>query len=117
MEIEEPLLRDQFIHELLSPGPHFDGYWTRTFPKKLKEELKYISGQQCFGWGVHIIEGSNWFAITSLMFILVLLSGILSVLYSVLRKDVAAGFAIGAYCVTTVTLAVTVGYLRWQQRE
>ena len=118
MEIEDPLLHDQFIHELLIPGPHLDRYWIRTFPKKLNERLKYTSDQPpCFGWGVHIIESPNWYAIASLMFVLVILSGILSVVYSIARKDVSAGFSIGAYCVAIVTLGVTVRYLKWQSEE
>ncbi len=63
IDIEDPLLKVQFIHELLRPGPHLDGFWIETFPKKPKGRLEYVSGQRPVGWGIYVKEGYNWFAL------------------------------------------------------
>jgi hypothetical protein len=115
MDIEETLLSNQFIHELLTAGPHLDRYWIDSIPKKLNDKLLYNSGCRPFGWGVHIVEGPNWLALYLFALGFVTLSGILAVVYSALTKDVSSGFAVGAYVVTVLTLAATLQYLKFEQ--
>lgn len=114
-DIEDPLLHNQFIHELLKPGPHLDSYWVDTFPKKLKGKLQYISGQRPVGWGIIINEGINWLVLLFGVFGILLFSGIGVVLYAICTKDVSSAAAIGAYFVAVTTLAVTLQYYKWQQ--
>jgi hypothetical protein len=66
MDIEETLLSNQFIHQLLTAGPHLDRYWIDSIPKKLKVKPLYTSGCRPCGWGVHIVEGPNWLVLSFL---------------------------------------------------
>jgi hypothetical protein len=115
MDIEDPFLNNQFIHELCTPGAHLDRYWIDSFPKKLNGKLAYVSGQRPFGWGIHIVEGPNWYAFAFLAYVIILSSGILSVIYAILRRDISSGFGMGSYAISVLTLFVTLGYLKWQQ--
>ena len=114
-DVEDPLLQNQFIHELLKPGPHLDNYWVDTFPKKLKGKLEYISGQRPVGWGIIINEGINWVVFILGAFSILLLSGVGVVIYALCTKDVSSAVGIGAYFVAVVTLVVTLHYCKWQQ--
>lgn len=114
-DIKNPLLQNQFIHELLKPGPHLDSYWVETFPKKLKGKLEYMSGQRPVGWGIIIHEGINWFVLLLGLFSILLVSGIGVVIYAARTKDVSSAAGIGAYFVAVITLAVTLQYHKWQQ--
>lgn len=67
------------------------------------------------GWGIHIVEEPNWYAYAFFAHIIVLLSGVLSLIYAVLGRDISSAFAMGAYILTVLTLYVTLGYLKWQQ--
>jgi hypothetical protein len=67
------------------------------------------------GWGILIIEGLNKALVTLLTFLLLLLSGIISVGYSIWRNDVSGGFAIGAYIVTLWAALITALYFQWQK--
>lgn len=115
IDIEDPFLNNQFIHELLTPGPHLDRYWVDSFPKKLNGKLEYISGQRPFGWGIHIVEGPNWYAFAFLACTIVTLSGVLSVIYAILRQDISSAFGMGSYIISVLALFVTLAYLNWQQ--
>jgi hypothetical protein len=114
-DIEDPLLQNQFIHELLKPGPHLDNYWISTFPKKLKGRLEYVSGQRPIGWGIIINEGINWFALVFGAICIMLTTSFFVVMYSAMTKDVSSAAGIGAYVVAILTLVVTLHYFRWQQ--
>jgi hypothetical protein len=114
-DIEDPLLQNQFIHELLKPGPHLDNYWITTFPKKLKGRLEYISGQRPVGWGIIINEGINWFVLLFGVLVILLATGFVVVIYAAFTKDVSSATGIGAYLVAILSLVVTVQYFWWQQ--
>jgi len=112
-DVEEPLLQNQFMHELLRPGPHLDSYWTDSFPKKLKEELNYISGQRSIGWGIIINEGINWPVLLSGVLFILILTAIGVLVFSMRTGDVSSAAGLGAYFVAVVTLVVTLYYFKW----
>jgi hypothetical protein len=60
--IDDPFLLVQSIHEFFNPGQHLSNFWLDQIPKKLIEELECSrSGVYSIGWGIHIVEGPDWF--------------------------------------------------------
>lgn len=117
-EIEEPLLQNQFMHELFKPGPHLDSYWMDTFPKKLKGQLKYISGQRpIIGWGIIINEGINWPVLWYGVLFTLILTGFIVLACVVRTGDLSSAAGLGAYFVTILALVVTLHYQKWQGQE
>ncbi|KAH8731586.1 hypothetical protein GQ44DRAFT_333772 [Phaeosphaeriaceae sp. PMI808] len=116
-DIEEPLLQNQFMHELFKPGPHLDGYWTESFPKKLKDQLNYISGQRPVGWGIIINEGINWPILWFGVLFTLILTGIVVLACAMRTGDVSSAAGLGAYFVATLTLVVTLQYYKWQEQS
>ena len=114
-DIEDPLLHNQFIHELLKPGPHLDNYWIATFPKKLKCRLEYATGTRPIGWGIIIHEGINLVLILFGVFAILIATGLVVIVYGALTKDVSAAAGIGAYLVAILSIMVTLQYSKWQQ--
>jgi hypothetical protein len=116
-DIENPLLQIPFLHEFFKPGRHLHKFWINRLPKKLKERLVYRSTEDALtiGWGIHITEEPNWFAFGLVGVLIVLLSGILSIAYSVLAKDVSGGFGMGAYMVAVQTVVLSTMFLKWRQ--
>jgi hypothetical protein len=94
--------------------------WLPRVPKKLSPALLDVwrhagPTDDVVGWGVHIIEGPNKKAITWLCLLLVVLSGIASLLYTSIKHDVASGVAIGAFLITAMTLMITAFYFQWKE--
>lgn len=67
------------------------------------------------GWGILIIEGPNKVAMTWLTGIVVTLSGVVSVVYAVVKNDVSGGFAIGAYVIAFWVAWMTAFYFQWKE--
>jgi hypothetical protein len=90
------------------------------FPKKLERSLLDVRRtteieKDVIGWGVHIIEGPNLLWITLLTLIVVVISGIVSVVYSIAMNDVSGGFGIGAWIIAFWVALVTALYFQWKQ--
>jgi hypothetical protein len=116
MDIEDPLLKVPFIHELLDPGPHLDNFWTEALPKKLKGRLEYTSGKRPIGWGIHIKEGYNWFALLSITLLLLLVTAIVVIPYAII-KDVASAVGVGQLVVSLLALVLTLNYHSWRSSK
>ena len=117
-DVANPVLRIPYLHVLLEPGIHLDEFWVNRSPKKLRQRIEYGSGTHpAIGWGVHIVEGPNWVAISVVSQIVLFLTLILSVLFSVLKNDVSAGFAMGAYVVAALTAVNALAVVILTQRS
>jgi hypothetical protein len=105
-EFEITNLDDVLLHSLLESGPHLDHYWLDMFPKKLHETLEYRSGSPDAntGWGIRIVDGLNWIIILRLSLAVVAFSGILGLIYSIVKKDPGGGFTMAGYLVTLIFL-------------
>ena len=101
-EFEITSLDDDLLHPLLEPGPQLDHYWLDTFPKELNEALEYRSGSPdtSTGWGIRIVDGLNWALVLWLALAVIAFSGVLGVIYSVVKKDPGGGFTMAGYLVT-----------------
>ncbi len=115
--LDVEIIPKPIIHELLKPGPHLDGFWLRTFPKKLRDPLQYQSRRQIFGWGIHIDEGVNWPVVLPCAMTVLVLAGLLVVLYGILKGDWSSAAGLGAYLVSLLAFAVTIRYYAWENRD
>lgn len=107
-DIQNPLLRYPYLHDLFEPGYHLDTFWTNRTPKKLKQALQYSNGgDPVIGWGVHIIEGPNWYALVVLAVLFVFATFILSLAYSLAGHDASSGFTMGSFFLSAGTLLIT----------
>lgn len=106
-QVKSPLLRIPWLHILFEPGTHSGDFWTKRTPKKLVQMLSYPGPDPVIGWGVHIVEGPNWYAIAALTIIVNVLSVLLALIYSAVASDVSTGFAVGSFFLAVGTLVVT----------
>ena len=117
-----PITSNSFLHYLENPRCESllkTTRWSTCLPKRLEEQLetKRRSSEPnvvITGWGVHIDEGLNEEALACITFLTLLLSGIVSFVYSVKTGDTSSGFAIGAYIATVIGVFVAMMYDRWQ---
>lgn len=99
---------EAFVTHMLEPGhAYLDDAWTQLFPKKLRSEFRYQYQNTGIGWGIHIVEDLDHFAVAYVSLLIFLLSGIVGVVYSLVAKDVGAAFTIAAWLAGTVALSVT----------
>lgn len=98
---------EAFVTQLLEPGHAFlDDTWLELFPKKLKSTFQYKYQKTGIAWGIHIIEDINFIAVAWLGLLIFLTSGVLGLCYSILAKDVGAGFTIAAWFAGTTGLSI-----------
>ncbi|KAH8600678.1 hypothetical protein B0O99DRAFT_286612 [Bisporella sp. PMI_857] len=117
-----PIPANAFLHYLqchADEGSLRGKKWFNRLPKKLEKSLIDVRHsteveKDVVGWGIHIIEGPNIAWITRLTFIVVLVSGILSVCYSLATKDISSGFAIGTWMVIAWATGISALYWQWK---
>ena len=114
VDVDPTGLNGELLHCLWKPGPHLDRFWLDFFPKKLKEALQYASSkpEMNTGWGIHVVEGVNWAAVTYLAFVLVSISAVLGIVYSAVAHDVGGGFGMAAFLGALPALGIAVLQLR-----
>jgi hypothetical protein len=106
--IERFQVDEAFVTQLLEPGHAFlDDAWLQLFPKKLKGQFRYKYQETGIGWGIHIIEDLNPLAVAWVALFIFLASGVLGLLYSLITRDVGAGFTISGWFAMTAALSVT----------
>jgi uncharacterized membrane protein len=66
-----------------------------------------------FGWGIYIIDGPNWFMLSCLFLGFLVISGVIAILWWVVKRDISGAFAIGAYLVAVATAVLTVYFYAW----
>lgn len=72
--------------------------------------MEYGTGvEPIIGWGIHLVEGPNWMAVLAVSEVVLVLSLVVAVGYSVGRGDVSSGFAMGAYVATVLAVSNGLG--------
>jgi len=70
----------------------------RRIPRKLKSELKACPTRgSSLGWGLHLVEGMEWFLFSVLGCAGFFLCLLVSIIWSVVKEDVQGGFSIGGF--------------------
>ena len=117
-----PMSSNSFLHYL--ENPYCESLlkttrWSACLPKRLEEQLESRRRSSepnivITGWGIHIDEGLNEEALACITFVTLVISGIVSIVYSVKTGDTSSGFALGAYLASVIGVFVAMMYYRWQ---
>jgi hypothetical protein len=109
-ELENFIPCESFWHQFFQPHYCRGSWWTLRLPTKLKTELNFDPNPalRSIGWGLHIQESINMGALISLVIAISFLSYMVSIVYSVVRKDVSSGFGMGSFLVAEGTLVVSI---------
>ena len=126
INLNPPICANVFLHAFFNPGAHTLRFWLNRLPKKLKHEL--VSNIELttsteldeprIGWGIHIIEGLNWFLVTCMVICLLIFTGIFAVGWTVLRHaSLQEGFGVGQYLVAVETAVMSALIIKWTSRN
>lgn len=106
-----------FFHFFFSrPNGHQKPKWIYRLPKKLKESILDSNNNDLpVGWGVHINEGPDYHVICAFVLLGLVISGVLSICWATLTKDVQGAFGMGAYFATVEAAWMATMYFKWSQ--
>lgn len=108
-----PLPPNILIHAFFNPKlVHTSKFLLTRIPKKLDSRLECPDDPSIssFGWGVYIVDGPNWFLLSCVFLVILVGSGVLSVVWAIVQKDVSSGFTMGGYVVAVATALLTVTF-------
>lgn len=67
------------------------------------------------GWGIHILEGLNKFSALVATLLMLLVSGVVSVTWAVVRDDIQGGFGIGAWMTSVQAVMLMMVLAKWNE--
>ena len=108
LDLLPPVPDNTFMHLLENPGPHKRALWLHRLPKKVNASILSSTDDLIVGWGIHIIEGTNWLMVSIVAFLVMVLSGVFGILWSVYRSDVSGGFGVAAWMTGILTSMIMV---------
>ncbi|KAF2802092.1 uncharacterized protein BDZ99DRAFT_209142 [Mytilinidion resinicola] len=113
--LNPPLPSSVFLHALRHPEYYEGQRLQDRMPKKLHDGILGALGSAFspIGWGVHIHDGPNKFAIAIFVSLTILASLVAAALWIALRKDVQGGTGIGQYAVAVLTAIFGLGVFGW----
>jgi hypothetical protein len=85
--------------------------WLNHLPKRLKKH-----DSACVGYGMHIIEGPNKFAIFVITMLFLALTIVVGITYSIKQRDVQGGTGIAALVIASYTSFLT-AWIFWRSSE
>jgi hypothetical protein len=115
-----PIDRRTFFHYFWEHDGHpKSGNLTREslfynrMPKKLGYSLlQETDPSKIYGWGVHIIQGPNKPILAWFVFVILVASLLVAVIYDVRTKNADSGFGIEQWIVAVLTAGLTATYFR-----
>jgi hypothetical protein len=109
-----PIPPQMFLHAMLSPECYRGSVLQERIPKKLST---MVSSSETVGWGMYIVQGPHWLAITVYVSASLILSVVLALLWALLRHgDVQGGFGIGSFVVGLISIATAAVFFKWSYR-
>ena len=124
LDVKPPIPVNVFLHAFFNPDAHTFQFFLNRLPKKLKKQLscgesrEVSMSEMSIGWGVHIIEGLNWFLVTCLVISLVICTGLFALVWSISRQAVLQeGFGIGQYLVAAIAVVMTALITKWTSKS
>lgn len=110
-----PIPANIFLHHLSKPGKHPKLLWGNRIPQKLHNSILQAQtpNDLVTGWGVHIIEGLNKTSVLLCSLVGLLISGIVAVVWAVVKDDVQGGFGIGAWLTSVQAIVVMLVVTKW----
>jgi hypothetical protein len=89
--------------------------WLPRLPKKLDLSILRFTGAVNYGWGVHIKEGPNYFALGLVNIAMMIISGLAAFLWKYSMNDFQGAFGFAGWIVAVVD-GVLIAYIaKWQQ--
>jgi hypothetical protein len=86
------------------------------FPRKLQTSLVTAAGAStAFGWGVHIDEGPDFAALFMANFIVLLLSGVVALLWTLFKDDFQGAFGFACWIIAVLNSLFVAYMFKWQQ--
>lgn len=91
--------------------PQTSSIFSERLPKKLNDSISAaLMSPMQFGLGVHILEGPNKTMLSCAMFVDILISFAVSVLYAIFGETEESGFGIGQWLVAVCAAGTTDWY-------
>jgi len=107
--------QDIFLHYLSCTSFDPKPAWLPRLPKKIDSSILRFTGAINEGWGIHIKEGPNWFAVGMVNVCLMIMSGVAAGLWKYFMNDFQGAFGFAGWIVSVVN-AVLVAYIaKWSQ--
>ncbi|MCJ1473586.1 hypothetical protein MMC13_002237 [Lambiella insularis] len=110
-----PVPDNVFLHYLTEPGHHRRPKWLKRIPLKVNNSLVMHSDEEVIGWGVHIIEGPNWLALSLTTFCIMFAIVLFAILWSRCRSDISEAFTVAGSMTALLTAAIMVCLSKWSQ--
>lgn len=109
-----PPMPDEVFFHYLEKGEQKcfqDRHW---FPRlDVRRDNKIIEGHEAsFGWGIHIIEGPNRWAIFALFLVTVFGSALAALLWSTIHNDIQGGTGLGQLIIALSSAILTASLFR-----
>jgi hypothetical protein len=111
LEDDPPMPSDIFLHYLTCTTFDTSSAWLSRLPKKLGPSILHFgafSGSISEGWGIHINEGPNWFAIGMVNIFMMVMSGITAGLWKLYMDDFQGAFGFAGWIVGVVNAVLLV---------
>lgn len=109
---ETPIPENVILHYLKCNNPTSTLYWMKRVPRKRKTSiLDNPMAPAALGWGIHIDEGPNYKVIFFINFVALIISGIIAVVWSLMKKDFQGAFGFASWFISSVNaLMLTLMY-------
>ena len=107
--------QDTFLHYLSCTASNPKLAWLPRLPKKLDSSILRFTGAVNYGWGIHIHEGPNYFAIGIVNIFMMIVSGLVAFLWKYFKDDFQGAFGFAGWIVAVVN-GILVAYIaKWRQ--
>jgi hypothetical protein len=113
LEDDPPMPPDIFLHYLTCTDFEPSCAWIPRLPKKLEPSMRCFTGLINEGWGIHIIEGPNWFVVGMINLFMMTLSGLAAGLWKLYMDDFQGAFGFAGWIVGVVNAVLFVYIARW----
>lgn len=86
-------------------------------PQKLHNSILQMQNadELVIGWDINIIEGLDKFTTLIAVLIMLLVSGVVSVTWTLVRNDVQGGFGIGAWLTSVQAVVLMMVLAKWNE--
>ncbi|KAF7507687.1 hypothetical protein GJ744_010240 [Endocarpon pusillum] len=106
-EVIPPVGRNYLMHIYHHPeDADSETVCLTRFPKRVKERLKLGGTDVPVGWGIEFVEGVHWNKVWCFGFAIVLISLVMGIVWSCVKRDVQSGFGIAGFMMAFLTFMV-----------
>ena len=115
LENDPPMPSDVFIHYLTCESPDPSSAWLVRLPKRLNDSVVPRPGSINQGWGIHVVEGPNWFLVGMINLLLIITSGVTAGLWKLYTNDFQGAIGFAGWIMGVVNAIMLVYIARWNR--